>query len=353
MADSTFSKIVKSLWVLASFIPCLNGLGFAYIGAKEFNSNWIKEGLIYEAPWFLLFLFLYNDNAAVIFAGLGLLMELVSIIRSFMVYFKYKDVLIDDDEESRFEIGKTINSLWMIFSFIPYLSGLGIIFIGWKRNVRNWFLEGLFFEFLWVLAFIIIGFKGDPSFFMSLAMIGLILGIVRSFMIYFEEERMDENNFSTLRNILDVPTEAASGPVEEANSLDIIPQFRSYNAEIIDLKKTFNQKEANVNELINKRFKAEELSYDRFTSVIKNCHKLFYHQADSALSIISLAPEYSVRLDESVKGKIGIMNGIIEEMKNLIEEFILLEGSDEKTEEDLKELFVNMDNLINSVKDYK
>ena len=88
-------------------------------------------------------------------------------------------------------------------------------------------------------------------------------------------------------------------------------------------------------------------------SVIKNCHKLFYHQADSALSIIHLAPEYSMRLDESVKGKIYILKSIIEEMNTLIEEFILLEGSDEKSDEELKELFVNMDNLINSVKDYK
>ena len=86
---------------------------------------------------------------------------------------------------------------------------------------------------------------------------------------------------------------------------------------------------------------------------MKDCHKLFYHHADSALSIIGLAPEYSERLDETVKGKIEILNSIIDEMNNLIEEFILHDGDDEKSEEDLKELFVNMDNLINSVKDYK
>lgn len=353
MANSTFSKIVKSLWVLASFIPFFNGLGFAYIGAKEFNSNWIKEGLIYEAPWFLMFLFLYNDNASAIFVALGFLMQLASIIRSFMVYFSYKDILIDDDEESRFDIGKSINTLWMVFSFIPYLSGLGIMFIGWRRNVRNWILEGLFFEFLWVLAFAIIGFNGDPTFFISLAMIGLILGIVRSFMIYFEEEKMDEANFSTLNHLTDTPVDNIPNPVGGSDDSEIIPEFRHYNSEINELRNTFNQKEENITGLIDKRFKEEELSYGRFMDVIKNCHKLFYHQADSALSIIHLAPEYSVRLDESVKGKISILNGIIDEMNSLIEEFILLEGSDEKSDEDLKELFINMDNLINSVKDYR
>ena len=86
--------------------------------------------------------------------------------------------------------------------------------------------------------------------------------------------------------------------------------------------------------------------------VIKNCHKLFYHQSDSALSIINLAPEYSIRLDETVKGKIYILKSIIEEMNHLIEELIIHDGDDESDEE-LKELFSNMDNLINSVKDYK
>ena len=44
---------------------------------------------------------------------------------------------------------------------------------------------------------------------------------------------------------------------------------------------------------------------------------------------------------------------INDEMNNLIEELIIHDGDNEKSEEDLKELFANMDNLINSVKDYK
>ena len=120
----------------------------------------------------------------------------------------------------------------------------------------------------------------------------------------------------------------------------------------LHLKNTFDQKEENINNLITKRFDNGELSYDRFMDVIKNCHKLFYHQSDSALSIINLAPEYSIRLDETVKGKIYILKSIIEEMNHLIEELIIHDGDDESDEE-LKELFSNMDNLINSVKDYK
>lgn len=351
---------MKSLWVLAAFIPFLNGLGFAYIGAKEFNSNWIKEGLIYELPWFLMFLFINFDGLATFFTALGFLFELISIVRTFIVYFKHKDVLIDDDQESQVQMNKILSSYWVIFSVILFLNGVGLIIIGTKRDVKQWIFEGLFFEFLWVLYMFLINpfFSEDISyFFISIAMIGFVLSIVRTFMVYFEEERMGRENYDSLKNILDNSlSENDSKPVEGINDISvnsyIIPQFRPYNTEINDLKNTFDQKEENINNLITKRFDNGELSYDRFMDVIKNCHKLFYHQSDSALSIINLAPEYSIRLDETVKGKIYILKSIIEEMNHLIEELIIHDGDDESDEE-LKELFSNMDNLINSVKDYK
>ena len=216
-------------------------------------------------------------------------------------------------------------------------------------------MEGLFFEFLWIFwMFCIFPFFNESvsEVFIGIGFIGVILSIVRTFMIYFEEEKMDDENYSTLKNILDTSIE--NSPKEENNiDSDIIPQFKPYNTEINDLKNTFDQKEENITNLIDKRFNKEELSYDRFSSVLENCHKIFYHQADSALNIIHLAPEYSERLDESVKGKISILESIIDEMNALIEEFILLDGSDEQSEEDLKEMFDNMDNLIGSVKDYR
>ncbi len=345
---------------MPAFIPFLNGLGFAYIGAKEFNGNWIKEGLIYELPWFLMFLFINFDGIGTFFTALGFLFELISIVRTFFVYFKYKDVLIDDDCESQVQMNKILSSYWVIFSVILFLNGVGLIIIGKKRNVRQWIFEGLFFEFLWIFYIFLINpfFSEDISyFFISIALIGFVLSIVRTFMIYFEEERMSSENFDRLNNILDTSSsDFSSKPVEGTGNIsdnpDIIPQFRPYNTEINDLKKTFDQKEENINKLINNRFSNNELSYDRFMDVIKNCHKLFYHQSDSALSIINLAPEYSVRLDETVKGKIYIMKSIIEELNHLIEELIIHDGDDESDEE-LKELFSNMDNLINSVKDYK
>lgn len=356
MASSTFSKIIKSLWVLIAFIPFINGLGFAYIGAKEFKREWIIEGLIYEIPWFFGFIFINYDGIADVFIGLGLLLMLVGIIRSFIIYYKYKDILIDDDPESQIDIDKSSSSFWVIFSVIIFLNGVGLIIVGQKRNVKRWIIEGIVFEFLWVLSFITSN-SSDVifNFFLALALAGLILSIVRTFMIYFEEEKMDMDNYPS-KPIADAPVEAEPktvNNVDNISSSEIIPQFRAYNTQINELRDEFNHKEENITNLINNRFNKEELSYDRFTSVIDNCHKIFNHQADAATSIIQLAPEFSERLDESVKGKISILESINDEMNNLLEELILHDGDEKQSDEDLKELFSNMDNLINSVKDYR
>ena len=355
MANSAFSKIVKSLWVLVAFIPIINGLGFAYIGAKEFNGSWIREGLIYELPWFLLFLFSDFEEIGTYIAFLALFFQLICIIRTFLVYFNEKDVLIEDDPESEIVVEKSISSFWVLFSIIPYLNGLGIIIIGVIKGVRNWIFEGLFFEFLWILTFVSIALNMDTTFPVGVGMVGLILSIVRTFMIYFEAEKMDMDSFKASPNPENEPIANNTGE-ESAKSIEIseiIPEFMGYNDKIIDLKDTFKNKEGTIRNLIDTRFKEEELSYDRFKSVIDNCHKIFYHHADSALKIIQLAPEFTERLDESVKGKISILESINDEMNNLIEELIIHDGTDDQSEDDLKELFDNMDNLIGSVKDYK
>ena len=240
---------------MIAFVPIINGLGFAYIGAKKFNNNWIKEGLIYEMPWFLMFLFLYVDGIATFFAGLGLLMMLVCIIRTFWVLFKGDELLVIDGENS---IGrKTSSSYWVIFSFIMFLNGIGLIIVGLNRNRQRWALEGAFFELLWVLVFIFAGlvdFLGE--FTISLAMIGWILSIIITFVVYFEEKRMDNGFISPPEPAVSVQQ---SEPIVEpvTSSPEIIPEFEGYNVQINDLKNTFDHKEENITGMINKRFESQ------------------------------------------------------------------------------------------------
>ena len=351
MENSAFSTLEKTFLILLSFIPIINGLTFVYMGSKESNRNWIIEGLVYELPWFLLFLCVYNDDLGTTLAGFALLFMFICILRTAYVSFTYKK----DIGSTSVPMRKKSSSLWMVFSLIILLNGIGLIIVGYRRNIQRWLLEGAFFEFLWIPFIVLSGSdNGIASFFVGLAIVGWILSIARTIMIYFEEKRMDNLSFNpSPQPVVSTPApDISPKPVENAIA-DIIPEFKPYKIEIDNQKQAFDKKEENITGLINKRFENGELSHNRFMSVIDNCHKLFYHQFNSSTSIIEMAPEYSERLDETVKDKISIMESINDEMNNLIEELIIHDGDNEKSEEDLKELFANMDNLINSVKDYK
>ena len=257
--------------------------------------------------------------------------------------------------DSSTEMRKRSSSFWMVFSLIMFLNGIGLIIVGYKRNVQRWVIEGALFEFLWVLYLISYAIaNGVINFFIAISVIGWILSIARTIMVYFEEKRMDNGAFTPFpKPVVSSPAPEVSPKPVENPVVEIISEFKPYKNEIDNLKQAFDKKEDNITGLINKRFESGELSHNRFMSVIDSCHKLFYHQSDSATSIIEMAPEYSERLDETVKDKISIMESINDEMNNLVEELIIHDSDNEKSEEDLQELFSNMDNLINSVKDYK
>ena len=73
MENSAFSTLEKTFLILLSFIPIINGLTFIYMGSKESNRNWIIEGLVYELPWFLQFLFAFNEGISTTIASFGIL----------------------------------------------------------------------------------------------------------------------------------------------------------------------------------------------------------------------------------------------------------------------------------------
>ena len=88
--------IIKSLWVIPSFFGSINGLGFIYMGYMTNNRYLLLEGIIYELPWLLILFFtlLAPDLISVIYLGLfASLLQLVSIIRSFWVDYKYIKLL--------------------------------------------------------------------------------------------------------------------------------------------------------------------------------------------------------------------------------------------------------------------
>ena len=100
MEKSAFSTLEKTFLILLSFILIINGLTFVYMGSKESNRNWIIEGFVYELPWILLFLFVYNDDLGTTLAGFALLFMFICILRTVYVSFTYKKEIGSNSRES-------------------------------------------------------------------------------------------------------------------------------------------------------------------------------------------------------------------------------------------------------------
>ena len=350
-------KIFNSLWIIASFIIFFNGLGFVYIGSKTRNEKWFMEGCIYEIPWLLLIIEtgLINSSIGTYIAGLGLLLVIVSIIRSIMVNPEYQKAL--NNGNYRKSRNRITSLLFFIFSAIPIINGIPMIVFGFTNSDRNKVIEGIIYEIPWALLFITVynDFLGN-----IFAMFGLALNlvsIIRSIMVNYEMENLSLDVFyeNTSQSSIKTPIQSEveinedikenKAPNEESPYKDKLP-------EINNLSEEFKAKENKASQLIEKRFKSSELTYDKFKSVLTSAHENFYIQRDSALEIINLSSHKNEKLDSELSKRINALESILEKVNQLIEALVIDSIESRESEEDLKVLVDDMEDLINSVQDY-
>lgn len=132
---------------------------------------------------------------------------------------------------------------------------------------------------------------------------------------------------------------------------EIDPRLVGYQKHIMTLKEKYAAKDNAVRQLIEKRFAPPQLTYTRFITSVDKAKEMFEKQSSSALNIISLASEYSPRIEEELDSKIDILNTIISKLDDLANELVIT--MDESKEEDVHVLIDDMDDLIDSVDDYK
>ncbi len=350
-------KIFNSLWIIASFIIYFNGLGFVYIGSKTRNEKWFMEGCIYEIPWLLLIIEtgLINSSIGTYIVGLGLLLVIVSIIRSIMVNPEYQKAL--NNGNYRKSRNRITSLLFFIFSAIPIINGIPMIVFGFTNSDRNKVIEGIIYEIPWALLFITVynDFLGN-----IFAMFGLALNlvsIIRSIMVNYEVENLSLDVFyeNTSQSSIKTPIQSEveinedikenKAPNEESPYKDKLP-------EINNLSEEFKAKENKASQLIEKRFKSSELTHDKFKSVLTSAHENFYIQRDSALEIINLSSHKNEKLDSELSKRINALESILEKVNQLIEALVIDSIESRESEEDLKVLVDDMEDLINSVQDY-
>ena len=133
----------------------------------------------------------------------------------------------------------------------------------------------------------------------------------------------------------------------------VTTRFVKYQKEIDELKSEYSSKEGNARELIEEKFTPPQISYDKFMSVVDSSNKLFYHQYNSAQSIINLSSNESEDLENELNSKIDIMKTIISKLDDLNDELIINMSKSKSDDEDVHALLDEYENLIDDVKNYE
>ena len=126
--------------------------------------------------------------------------------------------------------------------------------------------------------------------------------------------------------------------------------LKAYGNKINQLKKEYDSKEEKVKGLIEKRFAPPQITYDKFMNSVKKCNGVFNSQYESASNIINLATSDTPKIDMELENKITALQSIIKYIDDLTNELLINMNS--KSNKDIDSLYEDMEDLIDSVKDY-
>lgn len=126
--------------------------------------------------------------------------------------------------------------------------------------------------------------------------------------------------------------------------------FLKYKIKIENLNKEYDIKVAKALKLIKKEFDPSQISYNKFISTINNSNNIFYNNVEVARDIIDLSTEPSNKIKKELDDKINTLNMIIDKLGEFTDELIIHIA--DNSEKEVKNLTDELDDLINSVKNY-
>lgn len=121
---------------------------------------------------------------------------------------------------------------------------------------------------------------------------------------------------------------------------------------VADLESEYNIKQSKAKDLVGKQFDPNHMSYDRFMSSINKSNQLFDNQLTVTKRMLELDMDKNDFVEREIKGKIKTLQEFIDKMEDLINELVIHLSSNKQDDEDINNLFDDMDDLIHSVKDY-
>ena len=125
-----------------------------------------------------------------------------------------------------------------------------------------------------------------------------------------------------------------------------------YETKIDELEDEYNVRQQKASELVDKLFDPNHMAYERFKSSITKSNNLFSTQVDIARKMAEMDINKSPFVEKELDNKLVTLQTFIDKMEDLINELIIHMSSNKEDDEDVHALFDDMDDLIDSVKDY-
>lgn len=189
-------------------------------------------------------------------------------------------------------------------------------------------------------------FQAPPSV-LALFLLGLVFAVPAYAIGYLIHRKSSKK----APEITQTPKKPVEKPKPQVTEVKPEPaEFNRYRSQLESLREEYYIKESHARELIEKRFEPPQITYDRFISVVDSSTKLFEKQADAINSMIDLAGEESPRIDSEIESKMEVMKSLIKKITDLSNELVLNIGKSD--EGDVKNLLVDMEELIDSVREY-
>ena len=167
-----------------------------------------------------------------------------------------------------------------------------------------------------------------------------------------DEADVRPNNYSNT-STTNATTSSSTGNTSKNTTKTSTQNYSYYKKQVEDLKKTYETKEEKVLELLEKKFPNGQMSYGRFRGEVDVCRVNFFKEADAAENMIDLSDEYSEKIADALKEKIKTLQSIVAKMNDLQSELIIsISNGDDGSDEEIDNLIKEMNELIDSVKDY-
>ena len=165
-------------------------------------------------------------------------------------------------------------------------------------------------------------------------------------------KKLDEADVKP-NNTFNTTTSNTTSTRTTATSNATSQNYSYYKKQVEDLKKTYETKEEKVLELLEKKFPNGQMTYGRFRGEVDVCRVNFFKEAEAAENMIDLSDEYSEKIADALKEKISTLQSIVAKMNDLQSELIIsISNGDDGSNEEIDNLIKEMNDLIDSVKDY-